>query len=124
MLEESCPLYEEKSKILSHPNEFVKKFRIQENMLEGQVTDMFSYLRFMLFDGDVNILLKIISDNKYIYYDEIAPSFYLITPITIELEIKVLLRIKEIMEEHLANYETTAEVTLILTLGRCGIVEE
>jgi hypothetical protein len=70
-----------------------------KNMLECQVTDMFSYLRFMLFDGDVNILLKIISDNKYIYYDEIAPRFYLITPITIELEIKVLLRFKEIMKE-------------------------
>jgi hypothetical protein len=83
-------------------------------MLEGQVTDLFSFLRFILFDGDMNILFKIISENKHVYYDDVALTFYLIAPITATLEIKVLERIKEIMEDHLSNYETTIEVIVSL----------
>jgi hypothetical protein len=109
-LNDTCPFYQEKSKLLPSTTDYLKKFRIQENMLEGQVTDMFSFLRFILFDGDMNILLKIISDNRYVYYEEMTPTFYLITPITQELEIKVLKRLREIMQERLANYDTTIEV--------------
>ncbi len=74
-------------------------------MLESQVIDFFSFLRFIYFNGEMEILLKIISDNKKITYDEINPTFYMISPISIENEKKVLLKIEEMMLNYLSKYK-------------------
>jgi hypothetical protein len=36
-----------------------KKFKIQENLLESQVIEFFSYLRFLLFDGNIEHIYKV-----------------------------------------------------------------
>jgi protein-histidine N-methyltransferase len=108
-LDETCPLFEEKKKVFKKEQEMVKKFRISENIVDYSVIDFFSYLRFILFDGEIEILLKIISDNRKIVFEEVMPSFYLISPISKQQEIKILLKIKDIMKEYLSLYKTTLQ---------------
>jgi protein-histidine N-methyltransferase len=108
-LDETCPLFEEKKKVFKKEQEMVKKFRICENIVDYSVIDFFSYLRFILFDGEIEILLKIISDNRKIVFEEVMPSFYLISPISKQQEIKILLKIKDIMKEYLSLYKTTLQ---------------
>ncbi len=108
-LDQNCPLFEEKKKIFKKEQEMTKKFRISENIVDYSVIDFFSFLRFMLFDGEMETLLKIISDNKKIVFEEIMPNFYLISPITRAQEIKVLEKIRTMMKEFLDLYETSLE---------------
>lgn len=53
------PKFKEKVGFFHEENELKRSFRIQENLLEQQVVDLFSFLRFILFDGDLNILWKV-----------------------------------------------------------------
>ena len=116
-LDETYPLFEEKINILG--GEFKKKFKLQENMLESQVIDFFSFLRFLYFDGEIDKLYKILSDNRKLTYDEISPQFYLISPISIENEKQILLKIEELMMYCLSMY---SEIDVIFfNLGRKGI---
>lgn len=105
-LDDSCPLFEEKKKLFKKEQEMIKKFRISENIVDYSVIDFFSYLRFILFDGEIEILLKIISDNRKIVFEEVMPSFYLISPINMQQEIKVLQKIRDIMKEYLNLYKS------------------
>jgi histone-lysine N-methyltransferase SETD3 len=106
-LDESHPLFIEKLDILG--SDFKRKFRLQENMLESQVIDFFSFLRFVYFDGDIDKLYKILSDNKKITYDEINPQFYMISPISIENEKIILKKIEELMIHFLSKYTDVDE---------------
>lgn len=111
-LDDSCPLFEEKKKLFKKEQEMTKKFRISENIVDYSVIDFFSYLRFILFDGEIEILLKIISDNKKIVFEEVMPSFYLISPINMQQEIKVLQKIRDIMKEYLNLYKSKLQEDL------------
>jgi histone-lysine N-methyltransferase SETD3 len=58
-LDNLCPRFEDKKVLFKNEQECVKKFRISENMVDYQVIDLFSYLRFILFDGEMNTLYKV-----------------------------------------------------------------
>jgi histone-lysine N-methyltransferase SETD3 len=58
-LDETCPNFHEKSLMLLPDSDLTKKFRIQENILEYQVVDFFSFLRFILFDGNMALIQKV-----------------------------------------------------------------
>ena len=36
-----------------------KKFKLQDNLLENQVIEFFSYLRFLLYDGKIEHIYKV-----------------------------------------------------------------
>ena len=59
-LNENYPNFKEKRKLFHSELELVKKFKIQENLYENQVIEFFSYLRFILYDGDMNQIYKVI----------------------------------------------------------------
>lgn len=105
--DENCPSYEEKKALVSNDFLLNKKFRIGLNFFESQVIDLFSYLRFMMFDGDMNLLMTIISNNQNTIFEEMIPSFYYVEPITKELEISVLKEISRLCLSALAEYPTT-----------------
>jgi histone-lysine N-methyltransferase SETD3 len=58
-LTEDFPNYKEKKNFFSNENDMEKKFKIQENLLESQVIEFFSYLRFLLFDGNMEHIYKV-----------------------------------------------------------------
>lgn len=111
-LNEEFPLYEIKKAIFKKETDLVKKFRISENLIESQVVDFFSYLRFCVFDGDIEILYKIISENQDLQYEDTTPSFYLVPPISEENEIRVLKKLKSLINECLMCYSTTLKEDL------------
>jgi hypothetical protein len=51
-----------------------------------------------------------IADNKRLIFEEMAQNFYLISPISIENEIKLLLFLQNIVKVNLQKYKTTYEV--------------
>jgi histone-lysine N-methyltransferase SETD3 len=108
-LDKSSPLYDKKKAFFHKDFEMNKKFRISENIVDYAVVDLFSYLRFIYFDGDIDVLYKIISDNQKIIFEDITPTFYLISPITEDLEIKILTKIKHLMIEYISQYTTSLE---------------
>jgi histone-lysine N-methyltransferase SETD3 len=59
-LEDSYPKYKDKLRFFNDEKELKRTFRIQENILDNQVIDFFSYLRFLLYEGDIKILAKVI----------------------------------------------------------------
>lgn len=54
------PNFAEKRKFFNSNNDMEKKFKIQENLFENQVIEFFSYLRFILYDGDMNYIYKVL----------------------------------------------------------------
>jgi len=108
-LDNTCPGFENKKQFFKKEYEFSKKFRIGENILDYQVVDFFSFLRFILFEGEHEVLTKIINDNSHISFEDAVPCFYLISPINLENELKVLGKIEEIMLTALNKYTTTFE---------------
>jgi len=58
-LTEKNPYYKEKRKFFSSDLDMEKKFKIQENLLENQVIEFFSFLRFTLYDGDIGHIYKV-----------------------------------------------------------------
>lgn len=62
-LNENYPNFKEKRKLFNSELELVKKFKIQENLYENQVIEFFSYLRFILYDGDMNQIYKVFIDK-------------------------------------------------------------
>lgn len=53
------PNYKEKRKFFNAENELEKKFKLQENILESQVIEFFSFLRFILYDGEIGQIYKV-----------------------------------------------------------------
>ena len=62
-LTEKFPNFKEKKKFFNSKSEMEKKFKIQENLLESQVIELFSYLRFLLFDGNMEHIYKVYLHN-------------------------------------------------------------
>jgi hypothetical protein len=63
----------------------------------------------MLFDGDINILFNAMTSNDNLIYEDISLTFYYISPISKELEIKVLKHFHLLCVKSLRNYPTTFE---------------
>jgi hypothetical protein len=108
-LDDTSPNFEQKKKIFNKDQDFIKTFRITSNILDFQVIDFFSFLRFILYDGDVKNLMKIINDNQKLTFEDNSPSFFLISPIDKYNEIKLLNKILDIISCKLNNYKTTLQ---------------
>lgn len=83
---------------------------MNNNIFESQLVELLSYLRFILFDGDINVLYNYMSNNnnnENYDYEDITFSFYYIYPISKELEIEVLNHLLLLLKNALNNYPTT-----------------
>ncbi len=95
--------------LFSKESEWIQTFRISENFLDFQVVDFFSFLRFLIYDGDIRAIVKKIYDNKKLDQEGASYSFYLISPIDKETEIKLIKMIREIMLINMNKYKTTLD---------------
>jgi histone-lysine N-methyltransferase SETD3 len=103
------PLYEIKKKLFfQNELEMTKCFNLNNNFYESQILELLSYLRFILFDGDINILYNEINKNVN-YKEELSLIFYYVPPINKNLEIKVLKHLYYLCRKSLAKYPTTFE---------------
>ena len=105
----SYPLFEVKKNLFQSNFELVKTFNLNNNIYESQLLELLSFLRFMLFDGDINILFNAMTSNDNLIYEDISLTFYYISPISKELEIKVLKHLHLLCRKALNNYPTTYE---------------
>ena len=110
----NVPLYEQKKKFFSSPNDCLRTFKLYTNMYESELDELLSFLRFLIFDGDFSVLYKKIKSNK-VNINTIAPvSFYYIEPTSKDLEIKVLKHLNWILREALRRYPTSLEEDKLL----------
>ena len=106
---ENYPLFEEKKKFFQNDYELVRSFNLNNNFYESQIIEILSFLRFILFDGDINELYNAINSSENIYNEEVPLTFYYIQPISKELEIKVLKHLSLLCQKALGKYPTTFE---------------
>ena len=90
ILNESSPLFKEKMIFLGGKN-YTKKFSLVINNAESKITPFFSFLRFILYSKSN---FKDVNTSK---------------PISIENEIILFNKIKELMKNYLSKYPTTLE---------------
>jgi histone-lysine N-methyltransferase SETD3 len=106
---ENYPLYEEKKKFFQNEYELVRRFNLNNNFYESQIIELLSFLRFILFEGDINELYNAINSSENIYNEDVPLTFYYIQPISKELEIKVLKHLNLLCRRALGKYPTTFE---------------
>ena len=106
---DTYPLFELKKNFFQNEYEFVRTFNLNNNFYESQIIELLSFLRFILFDGDINDLYNAINSSENIYNEEAPLTFYYIPPITKELEIHVLKHLHLLCRKALAKYPTTFE---------------
>jgi len=111
---QNYPLYEQKKKFFQNEYELVRRFNLNNNFYESQIIELLSFLRFILFEGDIDELYNAISSSDNIYNEEVPLTFYYIQPITKELEIKVLKHLSLLCRRALGKYPTTFEEDLNL----------
>ena len=101
-LAENSYKYKEKSAILK--NSITKKFTLRKDLEDTQTALLFSFLRFVCFDGDTNL------------YKDYKPENVL-NPISMNNEIMMLKKLQESIEFLLRDYDTSLEddVTLLAT---------
>jgi histone-lysine N-methyltransferase SETD3 len=106
---DSYPLFEIKKNLFQSEFEFSKTFNLNNNIYESQLLELLSFLRFIMFDGDINILFNAMTSNDNLIYEDITLNFYYISPISKDLEIKVLKHFHLLCRKALNNYPTTYE---------------
>ena len=106
---DTYPLFELKKNFFQNEYEFVRTFNLNNNFYESQIIELLSFLRFILFDGDINDLYNAINSSENIYNEDASLTFYYIPPITKELEIHVLKHLHLLCRKALAKYPTTFE---------------
>ena len=106
---EAYPMFEIKKNFFQSECELVRTFNLNNNFYESQIVELISFLRFILFDGDINDLYNAINNNENIYNEEIPLTFYYIPAINKDLEIQVLKHLHLLCRKALAKYPTTFE---------------
>ena len=106
---DTYPLFELKKNFFQNEYEFVRTFNLNNNFYESQIIELLSFLRFILFDGDINDLYNAINSSENIYNEDAPLTFYYIPPITKELEIHVLKHLHLLCRKALAKYPSTFE---------------
>ena len=106
---DTYPLFELKKNFFQNEYEFVRTFNLNNNFDESQIIELLSFLRFILFDGDINDLYNAINSSENIYNEDAPITFYYVPPITKELEIQVLKHLHLLCRKALAKYPTTFE---------------
>ena len=104
---EAYPMFEIKKNFFQSECELVRTFNLNNNFYESQIVELISFLRFILFDGDINDLYNAINNNENIYNEEIPLTFYYIPAINKDLEIQVLKHLHLLCRKALAKYPTT-----------------
>ena len=101
-LAENSYKYKEKSAILK--NSITKKFTLRKDLEDTQAALLFSFLRFVCFDGDTNLYKDYKAEN-------------VLNPISMNNEIMMLKKLQESIEFLLRDYDTSLEddVTLLAT---------
>ncbi len=106
---EKYPLFDVKKKIFKNEYEYNYKinrnFCLNNNFYESQIVELLGFLRFILYDGDINKLYNIINSNE----NEMEINIFYIPVINKELEIKVLKHLHSLCKKSLAKYPTTFE---------------
>ena len=106
---DTYPLFDLKKNFFQNEYEFVRTFNLNNNFYESQIIELLGFLRFILFDGDINDLYNAINSSENIYNEDTPLTFYYIPPITKELEIHVLKHLHLLCRKALAKYPTTFE---------------
>ena len=101
------PLFSIKKKLFKNEYDFIKTFNLNNKFQESQILELISYLRFLLYDGNINDLVNKIVSTKSMLNEETAINYYFFYPINKKLEIKVLKHLKSLCEQALAKYPTT-----------------
>ena len=104
---EAYPMFEIKKNFFQSECELVRTFNLNNNFYESQIVELISFLRFILFDGDINDLYNAINNNENIYNEEIPLTFYYIPAINKDLEKQVLKHLHLLCRKALAKYPTT-----------------
>ena len=104
-LNDNYPLFNLKKTFFQNESDLVRCFNLNNNFYESQIIELLSFLRFILFDGDINDLYKIICNNSN--NKEQSLLFYYIPPITKELEIQVLKHLHLLCRKALDRYPTS-----------------
>ena len=99
------PMFETKKKFFKN-EDFYKTFNLNINFQESQILELINFLRFLLFDGDVNYLHKAILSAKNTLNPEMSINYYFFYPINKQNEINVLKYLKTLCEQALAKYPT------------------
>jgi histone-lysine N-methyltransferase SETD3 len=108
-LNEDYPLFDMKKNFFQNEYELVRTFNLNNNFYESQIIELLSFLRFILFDGDMNDLYNAINTSENIYSEDIPLTFYYIPAINKELEIQVLKHLHLLCRKSLAKYPSTFE---------------
>ena len=111
---ETYPLFELKKNFFQNENELVRTFNLNNNFYESQIIELLSFLRFILFDGDINDLYNAINSGENIYNEDVPLTFYYIPPISKELEIQVLKHLHLLCRKSLSKYPTSFEQDQVL----------
>ena len=106
---DSYPLFEIKKNFFQNEYGFVRTFNLNNNFYESQIVELLSFLRFILFDGDINDLYNAINSSENIYSEDVPLTFYYIPPINKDFEIQVLKHLHLLCRKSLAKYPTTFE---------------
>ena len=102
------PLYNLKKNFFQNKSDFTRCFNLSNNFYESQIIELLSFLRFILFDGDINELYKIISQNTN-YNNEQSFLFAYIPPYDKDLEILVLKHLHLLCRKSLNKYPSSFE---------------
>ena len=108
-LNENYPLFDLKKNFFQNEYELIRSFNLNNNFYESQIIELLSFLRFILFNGDINDLYNAINTNENIYNEDIPLTFYYIPAINKELEIQVLKHLHLLCRKSLIKYPTTFE---------------
>ena len=101
------PLYNMKKNFFKNKYDFIRTFNLNNNFQESQILELISYLRFLLYEENINDLFKKILSNRKALNEEIAINYYFFYPINKDMEIKVLSHLKYLCEKELGKYPTT-----------------
>ena len=107
-LNENYPLFNFKKNFFQNESDLVRSFNLNNNFYESQIIELLSFLRFILFDGDVNDLYKAIN-NSVNYNKENSLLFYYIPAFSKDSEILVLKHLHLLCRKALEKYPTTFE---------------
>ena len=105
---ENVPLYQEKKQFLQ-TEDYSKRFKLVDSIYESELFELISFLRFLLFDEDFNVLYNSMSTNQNFFYEETSQTFYYVAPISSKLEINVLKYLHVLCREALNKFPTTIE---------------
>ena len=107
-LTEDYPLFNLKKIFFQNEDDLARSFNLNNNFYESQIIELLSFLRFLLFDGEISTLYKAINNN-FNHNKEQPLLFYYIPPFNKENEIKVLRHLNYLCRNALDKYPTSFE---------------